>query len=357
MATTKAAMIKKVVKFSGVKSTTKKVSGTVKGKRNLPSKVVKHMTNKGGQVKINKNIPKSIIKRNNKQIPGISEVDFFQAYEQAINNPEVAFVAICPISPDIAAWILALNENNRKIMPKFIKRLANQMILGRWMEGADGSMIQFDHKGRVIDAQHRLSSVVDSGMTLKFMILFNKAPESFAIIDDCKPKQIKDMMRILGLTNESTLQTFINTFKKFEMGDPTLSSSNLVSNRESIEIIERNEDIVNSVEFIKKIKIKSIMPESAAAVLHYIFTDKSKEDANSFFEALAHGTGLNEGDPVYVLRERLMKSKMIKLLNARLSKNHLMAITIKAWNACRNDRRDVSRLYWSEKNELFPSIV
>lgn len=77
--------------------------------------------------------------------------------------------------------------------------------------------------------------------------------------------------------------------------------------------------------------------------------------ADEFVERVLRGTGLEEGTPWYVLRERLMKNSISK---AKLSKPYVMALCIKAWNHARAGTK-VRFLRWreeGEKGEQFPVV-
>ena len=58
--------------------------------------------------------------------------------------------------------------------------------------------------------------------------------------------------------------------------------------------------------------------------------------ANLFMDRVLRGSGLEEGDPEYVLREKLVANSLSK---AKLSKAHVFALCIKAWNHSRTGKK------------------
>lgn len=76
---------------------------------------------------------------------------------------------IVDISPDIASKLLSTgNNDNRKIRRSSVLRYANQMSSGKWVLTHQGlALDQFDN---IIDGQHRLHAVVESGVTVKMMV-------------------------------------------------------------------------------------------------------------------------------------------------------------------------------------------
>ena len=79
-----------------------------------------------------------------------------------------------------------------------------------------------------------------------------------------------------------------------------------------------------------------LMPPSLAAALHYQFAEKDETMADLFFLSLVSGANLNETDPIHVLRERLLESRLDPL--HRLRQSIIAALSIKAWNLLRDNK-------------------
>jgi hypothetical protein len=89
---------------------------------------------------------------------------------------------------------------------------------------------------------------------------------------------------------------------------------------------------------------------------HYLFAKKDESAADQFIQQLISGSGIIEGEPVYVLRERILQNSLAK---AKLSKNYLMAIIIKAWNHKRAGT-NLRKLFYREESknpEPFPVVA
>ena len=93
-------------------------------------------------------------------------------------------------------------------------------------------------------------------------------------------------------------------------------------------------------------------------MLHYLFSRKDPALADEFFVKLAQGTNLKDDDPIYLLRERLMRENL-KGSRTRMVPREALALTIKAWNAKRKNEKPRS-LRWrgnGEGAEEFPVIA
>ena len=72
------------------------------------------------------------------------------------------------ITPAIAEQYVGNNPSNRKLNPKHVLFLSNQMTSGYWKE--NGQAIVFDINGNLIDGQHRLNAVTHSGCTIRALV-------------------------------------------------------------------------------------------------------------------------------------------------------------------------------------------
>ena len=75
------------------------------------------------------------------------------------------------VTPDYAATLLEKNTTNRNISQITVKRYAQAMASGEWMQ--NGQTITIAEDGTILDGQHRLWAVIESGITITFLIVFN----------------------------------------------------------------------------------------------------------------------------------------------------------------------------------------
>jgi len=96
---------------------------------------------------------------------------------------------IC-ISPEMAKTILQKNSHNRKVRKRYVTTLANAMKRGEWLLTHQG--IAVSDKGRLIDGQHRLLAIIESGVKVE-MAMFTKVPdESFKVLDRGAKRSLAD---------------------------------------------------------------------------------------------------------------------------------------------------------------------
>lgn len=113
----------------------------------------------------------------------------------ARSNMETITMAI---TPEIAAEMLATNENNRDLRKSVVDSLAFVMKQGRFELSPQG--IAFDKDGKLIDGQHRLSAIVESHVPYVMMrVTLGCDREVYAVLDIGKNRNIADVSKQMGL--------------------------------------------------------------------------------------------------------------------------------------------------------------
>lgn len=101
------------------------------------------------------------------------------------------------ITPELAQEYLKRNiDRNRPIRKTVVHDYAEQMRRGEWKITPQG--ISFDVKGRLIDGQHRLMAIVESGCKVP-MYVTTDVPEDRMMMIDCGAK--RSMSDILSIAN------------------------------------------------------------------------------------------------------------------------------------------------------------
>ena len=107
------------------------------------------------------------------------------------------------ITPDRAQdWLENNSKTNRNIKSKTVKRYAEEMRQGNWIETTD--TIKFDTRGCLIDGQHRLMAIVDSKVTIPLYVATNLPEETIQYLDLGKPRSVVDVAKVQGKSYNST---------------------------------------------------------------------------------------------------------------------------------------------------------
>jgi hypothetical protein len=106
-------------------------------------------------------------------------------------SAEIVFV-----TPELAAKWLDRNPNNRRVSKSRVSFYASQMQSGSWKLTHQG--IAFDELGNLVDGQHRLHAVIQSGVSTRFWVFSGVSREAMISIDVGKSRTADDAFNLLG---------------------------------------------------------------------------------------------------------------------------------------------------------------
>jgi hypothetical protein len=260
-------------------------------------------------------------------------------------EPVVTIEEITPARA--AAWLLE-NSHNRRLNPGRVSRLAATMSRGEWL--LNGEAIKFNGAGLLIDGQHRLAAVVESGVTIKSLVVRGLPVAAQETLDLGAKRGIADMFTLRGIPQASRCATVTGLVFRWEAGYPSALRNNLAAEvggsaqviassmtpPQAFEVWERHgQGILESVRMVeaKKTHLRPLgLSAGLVAFLDYLLGSIDREDASAFTEALLLGADLDNDDPRYLLRERLLRDAASR---DRAPKKYLLALSVKAWNLWR----------------------
>lgn len=118
-------------------------------------------------------------------------------------KPRQVSIEIEEIDKQKAEKYLSYNYNsNRHLNPNTVDTYKRDMMSHAWE--FTGQSIVFDSNGRLIDGQHRLHAIKDSGETVQMIVIRGVSPKSVIYIDRGKSRSFRDVMRIEN--NDSALK-------------------------------------------------------------------------------------------------------------------------------------------------------
>lgn len=111
-------------------------------------------------------------------------------------NGTTTCAEIVLVTPDLAQEWLERNPNNRNVVAFRVSSYASQMTAGSWKLTHQG--IAFDENGNLVDGQHRLRAVVESGVSVRFWVFRGVSREAMIAIDVGKTRTASDAFSLLG---------------------------------------------------------------------------------------------------------------------------------------------------------------
>jgi hypothetical protein len=224
------------------------------------------------------------------------------------------------ITPEYAAFILDnLNSNPRKLRRDKAAQYAADMSAGNWPPGM--GVIGFDRDGYLVDGQHRFAACVMSGVSFRTLVARGVTQQAVDNADRGFKRGVADILKGKGEQNVTILQAALNMCCRWDYANPL---SNFVPTWPQLTFRARRIDA---------------------------------EAADAFLQRVHTGVGLVEDDPVLRLREQFLSRRVTAY--GRPSREHDLALMIKAWNAYIVGR-PLRQLKWNRggiRQEPFPYMV
>lgn len=255
------------------------------------------------------------------------------------------------MSPTLAEAILQNNPMNRSLGSGRVERYAREMREGRWKY--NGDTIRIAHDGALLDGQHRLWAVIESGVTVPMLVVDGLEHDVMPTLDTGRPRGLHDVFTIAGHRNSKLLAASLRWLYWYESKPRRVRMSGVsATHSELMALLEANPDFSDRVsEVTPKKRAITIVPSSIVAFTYAMASRADEDLAAKWLRLLDEGTGMDAQHPVLQLRERLIADRGSK---SRLPSQDVCAFAIKSWNYLVTGKR-VAFLRWSEAEE-FPSV-
>lgn len=258
-------------------------------------------------------------------------------------------IAIEEITPAIASEWLKTNTRNRRVSERLVTTYAEAMSEGEWR--LNGEPIVFDRQGRLQSGQHRLLAVIQSDVSIKSTVVRNADPEALFSLDSGRRRRMSDVLQLRGETDTMTLGAMLVWTWRWQNGlmdrpgdTPTHTSL--------LRILDQEPDLREDLTAGRNIGKKMRCSTALLGALYHQFKLIDPDDADSFFESLASGENLHQGEPLFALRRWMINATQ---MTHRPRVHHYAAIIVKAWNAYRT--HDTMRTVTWRAGETFPEAL
>lgn len=281
--------------------------------------------------------------------------------DKRLKGLEVVKSAIVIITPEIASEWLTRNKSNRQVKMGVVNNYVKQMQAGQWKENT-GESIKFDDKGNLIDGQHRLHAIIRSGKSISMEVKTDMDWNTRKVIDTGTKRVAADLLAMEGYSNPMILAATAKFVLMFKLGKYSWAANNkgqssqrvYVSNQDILKYVKDNSENLDEIirDFQKTAKGFKYLTVSLMAGLYILYSEKSQRYAEEFFEKLTKGDSLSVTNPIFLLRERLIRDKTAKRKMMLLER---LGLCVLAWNAFRESKKLASLVF--NENEKFPRVI
>lgn len=264
-------------------------------------------------------------------------------------NDDGIRMSIWKITPQVADGLLARNKKNRQVRHSHVTSLAGAMSRGEWITNGEAIKIGID--GALQDGQHRLMAVIESGVTIKCVVIEGLPPIAQETMDNGVKRTMGNVLELRDVPSARSTAAALKAFFDLHGGRLSHAAPLTPSRQQLLAVLEEHPRITDSLPWGERLWSRLRYPKGIATALHYVFTQVDPEAADEFYERLAEGTGLEAGNPIHALRRSLENDMASR--HGRMAARYRTAITIKAWNAWRQ-HQELRLVKWLT-NEPFPN--
>lgn len=244
------------------------------------------------------------------------------------------------ITPEHAASLLKSNKNNRPIKAQKLLALKRDLKNGNFKLTHQG--IAIDWNGNLIDGQHRLTAIAESGVAAYMYVTYDCDPEIFKVIDCGSTRNPSDVLKTLGASNYSSVASgarlvlwahhrysiYASPFGKATKKAFTASNADIsnfyINNKESLE---------RAASHAKQLhRLSPVFLVSALTAFFFLVEERQSDysEALEFMERVGKGANLEPGSV------ELAVSKFLSLrytdLRGYKKGEYMLAVYIKAYN-------------------------
>jgi len=272
------------------------------------------------------------------------------------------------VTPGIARFWLGFNGSNVEPSYERIETYSQEMEAGRWVDSR--SPICFRENGDLCNGQHRLLMHHYTDTGFEYQVELDVTEEEEAAMDIGRKRNIANFLsrggKIENHRQVAVAATILWGHDDFAIpfnGARTFRSRPMAVQGVILPFVQQHPEIAEAVYMVHnkhKPAARLLKGEGAAAAL-YVLMSRSKyiraRGDNSkliqFWSLLSSGQMLQEGSPIYALREQLINATSNPKL--KLDVLEVMAKTIKAFNDFVMNRQRKT-VVW-RKDEDFPRVI
>lgn len=229
------------------------------------------------------------------------------------------------LTPEDADYLLEENDHNRHLNPNLVKRYVRFMMNDEWR--LNGECIKISSDGVLMDGQHRLSALKETGKSIQMSVVIGVNPDTFTVNDTGRSRDAGDILKIAGYKNVNQNAAATRWLLWYQSSE-NFASHDTTSPAQVLKSIKRWPHIVHFV--YPAVAVKGMCSYSFIQFFMYATQTINPDLSYEFFLKLETGENLGKTSSILILRNTLLKYRS---KNLQLDKRHVAAAFIIAWNA------------------------
>lgn len=248
-------------------------------------------------------------------------------------------IEVMDVTPAQAAAWLANGGKNRHLGVHRVQRYAIAMRRGEWR--LTGEAIKLDAHNQVRDGQHRLQAIVESGVTIKTLVVRGVDEEAFDVMDTGRARVVADVLGIHGLTNVNAMAAAVRALiliERFGTVNATTDEARAAATAPaSVAYVEAHPDIAEGNSLAQPVRKVLTGGAGLWTAMLTLAWRADQASAAEFAHQLATGIGLEDGSPALWLRNRTLVPRG-RGRQAQWHRQEQAVAFALAWNAYRQGK-------------------
>lgn len=271
---------------------------------------------------------------------GVSE-DRVVALSDGVEIPGSDLVTeVVTITPTIASQWLKANTMNRPVRRNHVKYLADEITKGNWE--LNGEAIIIAENEAIMNGQHRLMAVIDSGKSIRSLVVYGVDPEAFSTIDTGVVRSSGDAIYLnfndMPLKIVQAVASGAQWCMRLENGNTYRKDR--ISNTSTLEYVRKHHSLFTHAETLSSYpKDARPIPLGMGTGLYEMFTRKKELLADDFMRKLFTGENITRGDVEWLLRNTFQRDST---KNSKYPSQIKVRMVIKGWNWRRRGMAEAS---------------
>lgn len=264
-------------------------------------------------------------------------------------------VEIVDMTPAMALGLLEHNTRNRALRRSHVARLADAIRRGEWQ--LNGEPVQVAEDGSLLNGQHRLTAIVEADRTVQVLVIKDLPKGTQDTMDSGSRRRLADVLELRGETDVNALAALLNLLHRHRAGvRMDTAGNNAPTTKQALNLLEAEPLIRDQLQVGRRLNKETGLSPTVGAVMHYLFAEVDREDADEFVRLVGSDSPRADDDPIAKLRAFIARERNDPYY--RQSIYVMCAVTIKAFNAWRLDQ-PMAKLGFTpggRKPETFPVI-
>lgn len=241
------------------------------------------------------------------------------------------------VTPNRAEEWLGKNHANRNRRGLHVNRITRDMRDGNFL--ITGDSIKFDWGGRLIDGQHRLAAIIESGASTWVLVVRDLDPKVQSVLDANAKRTAADALGFNGLAEAriviAAMAQIALTRDAGKMHTALDTNKYAATNSEIVDWFTANPDAEWAARLGMKVSKLIGSTPSVTAYAALVFSRISAEDCVEFFESSAEMRTDGTGDPRLTLLRTLERDRRNR---GRQNNATQLSYLFRAWNAWRQGK-------------------